>query len=115
MDRLLFSAPRTSPRAGATVTVGVRRARRRRRVQPFKKGPDYIDPMWLARAAGRPCLNLDPYLMDDAALVRCFRQELADAEIAIVEGNKGLHDGMALDGSNSNAALASGWNCRWCW
>jgi cobyrinic acid a,c-diamide synthase len=62
--------------------------------------------MWLARAAGRPCFNLDPYLMDDAALVRCFRQGLHNAELALVEGNKGLHDGMALDGSNSNAALA---------
>ena len=107
MDRLLFSAPHKSS-GKTTVTVGVcaALAAAGTRVQPYKKGPDYIDPMWLARAAGRPCFNLDPYLMDDAALVRCFRQGLPGAEIAIVEGNKGLHDGMALDGSNSNAALA---------
>jgi cobyrinic acid a,c-diamide synthase len=75
-------------------------------VQPFKKGPDYIDPMWLGLAAGRPCFNLDPTLMDDAALERGFLQSLAGAELAVVEGNKGLYDGLALDGSNSNAALA---------
>lgn len=107
MDRLLLSAPHKSS-GKTTVTLGLcaALAAQGTRVQPFKKGPDYIDPMWLARAAGRPCYNLDPYLMDDAALVRCFRQGSAGAELALVEGNHGLHDGMALDGSNSNAALA---------
>jgi cobyrinic acid a,c-diamide synthase len=107
MDRLLFSAPHKSS-GKTTVSVGVCAALAAAgvRVQPYKKGPDYIDPMWLARAAGRPCYNLDPYLMDDAALVRCFRQGLDGAQLALVEGNMGLHDGMALDGSNSNAALA---------
>src|SRR6266545_6621092 len=62
--------------------------------------------MWLARAAGRPCFNLDPYLMDDAALVRCFAEGGRGADVALVEGNKGLYDGLALDGSNSNAAVA---------
>ena len=76
-------------------------------VQPFKKGPDYIDPMWLALAAGRPCYNLDAWLMDDATLAACFAQRSAGADLALVEGNKGLFDGLALDGSNSNAALAA--------
>lgn len=107
MDRLLFSAPHKSS-GKTTVSVGVCAALAAGgvRVQPYKKGPDYIDPMWLGRAAGRPCYNLDPYLMDDAALVRCFRQGLQGAQVAVVEGNMGLHDGIALDGSNSNAALA---------
>lgn len=107
MDRLLISAPQKSS-GKTTVTLGLCAALAAggTRVQPFKKGPDYIDPMWLARAAGRPCFNLDPYLMDDAALVRCFRQGLAGADLALVEGNHGLHDGIALDGTNSNAALA---------
>jgi cobyrinic acid a,c-diamide synthase len=107
MDRLLVSAAHKS--SGKTmVTLGLcaALAGQGTRVQPFKKGPDYIDPMWLARAAGRPCFNLDPYLMDGAALERCFRRALVGAELAIVEGNKGLHDGVALDGSNSNAAVA---------
>jgi cobyrinic acid a,c-diamide synthase len=75
-------------------------------VQPFKKGPDYIDPMWLSLAAGRPCINLDPYLQDPPQLVRSFEQALPGADLALVEGNKGLYDGLALDGSNCNAALA---------
>ena len=76
-------------------------------VAPFKKGPDYIDPMWLALAAGRPCVNLDPWLQDDAALTACYAQHQQGADLALVEGNKGLYDGLALDGSNSNAALAT--------
>ena len=107
MDRLLVAAPHKSS-GKTTVSIGLCAALAAggTRVQPFKKGPDYIDPLWLARAAGRPCLNLDPYLMDDAALERCFRTGIAGADLAFVEGNHGLHDGMALDGSNSNAAVA---------
>jgi cobyrinic acid a,c-diamide synthase len=107
MDRLLVSAAHKSS-GKTTVTVGLAAALAARgaRVQPYKKGPDYIDPMWLGLASGRPCFNLDPTLMDEAALARCFAHGLAGAELALVEGNKGLHDGLALDGSNSNAALA---------
>ena len=107
MDRLLVSAAHKSS-GKTTITVGLcaALAAQGRSVQPYKKGPDYIDPMWLALAAGRPCFNLDPHLMDDAALRRCFARGLAGADLALVEGNKGLHDGLALDGSNSNAAVA---------
>jgi cobyrinic acid a,c-diamide synthase len=107
IDRLLVSAAHKSS-GKTTVTLGLCAALAARGtvVQPFKKGPDYIDPMWLARASGRPCFNLDAYLMDDAALVQCFADGLHGAELALVEGNKGLYDGLALDGSNSNAALA---------
>ncbi len=78
-------------------------------VQPFKKGPDYIDPMWLSLAsgngaAGRACRNLDLYLMERDDIVATFARH--SAEVNLVEGNKGLYDGLALDGSNSNAALA---------
>jgi len=73
-------------------------------VQPYKKGPDYIDPMWLSQAAGRACRNLDLYLMERDDIVSTFAQH--SAEVNLVEGNKGLYDGLALDGSNSNAALA---------
>ncbi len=76
-------------------------------VQTYKKGPDYIDPMWLALATKRPCFNLDAWLMDDAAMVDCYARQQQGADLAMVEGNKGLYDGLALDGSNSNAALAT--------
>jgi cobyrinic acid a,c-diamide synthase len=105
--RLLISAAHKSS-GKTTLAIGLARALADQGsvVQTFKKGPDYIDPMWLARASGRPCFNLDAHLMDDAALVRCFNDGLRGAELALVEGNKGLYDGLALDGSNSNAALA---------
>ena len=107
MNRLLVSAAHKSS-GKTTVSLGLCAALTAQGaiVQPYKKGPDYIDPMWLARAAGRPCFNLDPHLMDDAALQRCFVQALPGADLALVEGNKGLYDGLALDGSNSNAAVA---------
>ena len=73
-------------------------------VQPFKKGPDYIDPMWLAQASGRDCRNLDLYMMERDDIVATFSRH--SKEVNLVEGNKGLYDGLALDGSNSNAALA---------
>ena len=108
MNRLLVSATHKSS-GKTTVALGLCAAFAAQGtvVQPFKKGPDYIDPMWLGRAAGRPCYNLDAYLMDDAALEHCFAMQAARADLALVEGNKGLYDGLALDGSNSNAALAA--------
>lgn len=107
MNRLLVSAAHKS--SGKTmVSIGLCAALSARglRVQPFKKGPDYIDPMWLGQASGRACYNLDPYLMTPQQIQRLFAQHDALADISVVEGNKGLYDGLALDGSNSNAALA---------
>jgi cobyrinic acid a,c-diamide synthase len=75
-------------------------------VQPFKKGPDYIDPMWLSLAAGRPCRNLDFHLMGRDEIAAVFARHAAGADLSLIEGNKGLYDGLDLDGSNSNAALA---------
>src|SRR5512143_1952047 len=108
LPRLLVSATHKSS-GKTTVSVGLAAAltARGNTVQTFKKGPDFIDPMWLGSASGRPCRNLDPYLSDEAEIVAAFRRHAACADIAVVEGNKGLYDGLALDGSNSNAALAN--------
>ena len=105
--RLLISAAHKSS-GKTTVAIGLTRALSEHGcvVQTFKKGPDYIDPMWLARASARPCFNLDPHLMHDAEIGSLFAHHAASADLALVEGNKGLYDGLALDGSNSNAALA---------
>ncbi len=107
MAHLLISAAHKSS-GKTTVTTGICAAlnQRGRRVQPFKKGPDYIDPMWLAQASGRACFNLDFHTMAKGEIQALFQQHSADADIAIVEGNKGLFDGVDLDGSNSNASLA---------
>ncbi|MBE0472602.1 cobyrinate a,c-diamide synthase [Rhodoferax sp.] len=107
MSRLLVSAAHKSS-GKTTVTIGLCAALSARglKVQPFKKGPDYIDPMWLSQASGHDCFNLDPYLMTPDQIIGCFTHQAAGADISIVEGNKGLYDGLALDGSNSNAALA---------
>ena len=107
LARLLISAAHKSS-GKTTVTIGLARAMARRglQVQTFKKGPDYIDPMWLSRASARPCINLDPHLMHDAEIAAALPRYAGDADLALIEGNKGLYDGLALDGSNSNAALA---------
>jgi cobyrinic acid a,c-diamide synthase len=75
-------------------------------VAPFKKGPDYIDAGWLALAAGRPCYNLDPYLMDPRTMAGSFLSHTHPGDIAVVEANRGLFDGIDLEGSTSSAELA---------
>jgi cobyrinic acid a,c-diamide synthase len=105
MNRVLISAAHKSS-GKTTVSIGLCAALKKRGivVQPYKKGPDYIDPMWLSQASGRACRNLDFYLMDRDEVIASFVRN--SAEFNLVEGNKGLYDGLALDGSNSNAALA---------
>jgi len=75
-------------------------------VQAFKKGPDYIDPSWLTIASGKPCQNLDFFTSTTSFIQSQFYHYAANNDVALVEGNKGLHDGLSLDGSDSNAALA---------
>ena len=107
MSRLLISAAHKSS-GKTTITLGLCAALAERglAVQPFKKGPDYIDPMWLGKAAGRPCYNLDFYCMSHAEILTTVGHRSGAADISLIEGNKGLYDGLNLDGSNSNAALA---------
>ncbi len=107
MGQILISA--TNKSSGKTVvTTGICAALRSLNyiVQPFKKGPDYIDPMWLSTAAQRNCYNLDFWTQSEQEILQLFHSKSADTDIAIIEANKGLHDGLNLDGSNSNAALA---------
>lgn len=107
MGHILISAAHKS--SGKTmVTTGLVRALalRGRKVATFKKGPDYIDPKWLGEAAGRPCYNLDFHTQSDDEINNLFTHHATPVDIAIIEGNKGLHDGTDVEGSNSNAALA---------
>ncbi len=81
-------------------------ARQGKKVVPFKKGPDYIDAGWLKLAAGSSCYNLDPYLMDEEVIRRSFLDHSAGADRVIVEGNRGLYDGVNPEGGYSTAELA---------
>jgi cobyrinic acid a,c-diamide synthase len=107
MTQVFISAAHKSS-GKTTVTLGLCAALRERglKVRPFKKGPDYIDPMWLGHASGHTCHNLDFYTMERDEILDTVGHYAQGADISIIEGNKGLYDGLDLDGSNSNAALA---------
>lgn len=92
----------------SVVAVGLAAAfaRQGRQVAVFKKGPDYIDAGWLALAAGRPCYNLDPYLMRPETMLASFARHAEAAELVLVEGNRGLYDGVDVEGRFSTAELA---------
>ena len=117
MNRLFISAAHKSS-GKTTVCIGLCAALRARGevVQPFKKGPDYIDPLWLALAAGRPCYNLDAYLMGADEIRAQVARGMRGATLGLIEGNKGLYDGLDLEGSNSNAAHGGvARHAAWCW
>ena len=107
MTHIFLSAAHKSS-GKTTLAVGLARAFARQglAVQPFKKGPDYIDPLWLGTAAGRACHNLDFHTMTDVEIAALFAAKSAGAVLSLIEGNKGLYDGLDLEGENSNAALA---------
>ncbi|MEN8198880.1 MAG: cobyrinate a,c-diamide synthase [Thermodesulfobacteriota bacterium] len=92
----------------SVVAVGLTAAlaRQGREVVPFKKGPDYIDAGWLKLAAGRSCYNLDPYLMEEEAIKRSFLEHACQGDVVILEGNRGLFDGVNPEGGYSTAELA---------
>jgi len=92
----------------SVVSVGLTVAftRRGQNVVPFKKGPDYIDAGWLQLAAGNRCYNLDPYLMPRKMITSSFSYRSQSAERIIVEGNRGIFDGVNVKGGYSTADLA---------
>lgn len=90
------------------VSVGLARAWSRQglTVFTFKKGPDYIDASWLSAASGKVTRNLDTYLADEETVKRSFFQNVVTDGVNLIEGNRGLHDGMDVQGSHSSAALS---------
>ncbi len=111
---LLISAP-SSGTGKTTVMLGLLRALRDDglTVQPYKSGPDYIDPAFHRAASGRPSFNLDTWAMDPA-LLNGIAAEMMDADICIAEGSMGLYDGVATKGqtgfgSSAETAMRMGW------
>ena len=90
------------------ISVGVIAALRRRglRVGVFKKGPDYIDAGWLGLAAGADCRNLDSYLFGESNILKSFVAGSSGCDLSIVEGNRGLFDGVDATGTFGTAELA---------
>lgn len=91
-----------------TFTLGLLKALTDRglSVQPFKKGPDYIDPSWMTFASGQQCRNLDLFMMGSEKVRQSFLYNAQGFDISVVEGAMGLFDGLDVEGSNSSAELA---------
>jgi len=75
-------------------------------IAPFKKGPDFIDAAWLAGAAGQACYNLDTFLMDKNTVLKSFLSRTEGKAGAVIEGNRGIYDGVDEKGTHSTATLA---------
>ena len=91
-----------------TITIGLNRIFKEMgfKVQPFKKGPDFIDPIWHSQAANRTCRNLDFFFLEKDELLKYFIEKSKGADLAIIEGNHGLFDDIKPEGGTDNAALA---------
>jgi cobyrinic acid a,c-diamide synthase len=72
----------------------------------FKKGPDYIDAGWLAKVAVSPCYNLDLFMMSHEQILQSFISHSEKSDVAVIEGNRGLYDGVDHEGTYSTAQLA---------
>ena len=98
---MVSAAARSSGKTTLSIALSALLARRGLAVRAFKKGPDFIDPQWLGTASRAPCRNLDLRLQRDVA---AYWKRQACGDVALIEGNQGLHDGVDGD---SNAALAT--------
>jgi cobyrinic acid a,c-diamide synthase len=90
------------------VSLGITVALKRRglKVFPYKKGPDYIDAAWLSEAAGEECKHLDLFMMGEDGVKDVFFRCCQDNSVSIIEGNRGLFDGVDIHGTYSTARIA---------
>ncbi len=107
MRAFYMAAPqKSSGKTTLTVAIAALLRQRGQRVQLFKKGPDYIDPMWHRIASGQPSINLDFQTMSHPELEATFNHYSQSADVVLVEGNMGIFDSLDRDGRQSNAELA---------
>ncbi len=95
--------------AGKTIlSLGITGALKKagKKVVPFKKGPDYIDAGWLSLAAESQCHNLDTFLLEKETVLNSFIFHGSQCDISLIEGNRGLYDGIDLEGNTSTAEIA---------
>jgi cobyrinic acid a,c-diamide synthase len=105
LPRLIIAAA-MSGSGKTTLTTGLIAALAARGVQvaPFKCGPDYVDPSYHALAAGRPCANLDGWMLPEHAIAGLLVRRAQDADLALIEGVMGLFDGYAGDDDTGSTA-----------
>ncbi|MGD0486096.1 MAG: cobyrinate a,c-diamide synthase [Syntrophorhabdales bacterium] len=107
LPRFVVGAPKgRSGKTTISIAIGRALSNRALAVQPFKKGPDYIDPSWLTLACGRSCSNLDTFIMPEETLLPSFGRMALDADLTLIEGAMGLFDSPEADGLGSVAWLA---------
>jgi cobyrinic acid a,c-diamide synthase len=95
--------------AGKTTVMAALAALARQKnltVQPFKGGPDYIDPGFHEKASGRKCRNLDLVLLSPEYVQQSFARNSHEAHLSLVEGMMGLYDGKGAEGEGSSAQIA---------
>ncbi|MCS6801863.1 MAG: cobyrinate a,c-diamide synthase [Chloroflexota bacterium] len=112
VPRIVLAAPSSGAGKTTVALVAITALRRAgERVQPFKAGPDYIDPSHLGAAAGRTPYNLDTWFLTPSQTRGLFAEAMRGATIAVVEGVMGMFDGRAGAGSaGSTADLAAALN-----
>jgi len=109
MNRLRIIISATGRSSGkTTVSIGLCATIRKQglKVAPFKKGPDYIDPMWLTQAAEIQCRNLDFFMMGEQRLLKAFQRASQSVDLSLIEGNMGFYDGLDIEGKDSTSYLA---------
>lgn len=107
INRLIISALKGG--SGKTIlSIGVVAALKEKghKVTAFKKGPDYIDAGWLSLASGNNCYSLDTFLMDESVAKNSFLKRAKNSDISVIEGNRGLFDGIDIEGNTSTAEVA---------
>jgi cobyrinic acid a,c-diamide synthase len=96
-------------KTSVTLALVAELRRRGLKVQTYKVGPDYLDPTYLAIASGRPCYNLDGWMMGKDYVTKLFVRTTTGADIAVIEGVMGLFDGADPDGLSGSTAEVAMW------